>query len=189
MAGCQIVALNYQNFDTSMRINQGLFLQNNNCGYVLKPASMRNGEPVTEAFTIKLAVISGYMLPKPRNSKKGEIVDPFVTIKLITPDVQSKSWEKFKTKAVDDNGFNPVWDSNTKSPTIFVFKTKVTVPELSFLMITIRDKDLLLDDLIATATIPCNCLNQGFRLVSLYDHNGALLPFSNLFVFLEVTKL
>jgi hypothetical protein len=32
--GCQMVALNYQNFDKSMRINQGFFFQNGNSGYV-----------------------------------------------------------------------------------------------------------------------------------------------------------
>jgi hypothetical protein len=33
-AGCQMVALNYQNFDKSMQINRGFFLQNGNCGFV-----------------------------------------------------------------------------------------------------------------------------------------------------------
>ena len=171
-----------------MRINRGLFLQNNNCGYVLKPRSLRTGEPSTETFILQVSVISGYMLPKPRKSKKGEIVDPFVTCKLIVPDKPEKGYEKYKTKVINDNGFNPVWNT-VKSQNHFVFKTKIVMPELSFLSLSIRDKDILVDDLLATATVPFNCLNEGYRLVKLYDHTGFLIPYANLFVHIKINKL
>lgn len=41
-AGVQMVALNYQTGDRSMQLNQGRFLQNGSCGYVLKPEFMLN---------------------------------------------------------------------------------------------------------------------------------------------------
>ncbi|CAK9022411.1 1-phosphatidylinositol 4 [Durusdinium trenchii] len=41
-AGCQIVALNYQSFGQEVWLNQGRFLDNGGCGYVLKPEAMLN---------------------------------------------------------------------------------------------------------------------------------------------------
>ena len=129
------------------------------------------------------------MLPKPKKSKKGEIVDPFVVVKLKLPDnVHRGPSEKFKTKVIDDNGFNPEWNSNVVSPTYFCFKDKIVMPELSFLTLSVRDKDLLTDDSIAGAVIPCDCLREGYRLVSLYDYQGSKLPFANLFVSLRIDK-
>ncbi|TSK92912.1 1-phosphatidylinositol 4,5-bisphosphate phosphodiesterase delta-4 [Bagarius yarrelli] len=42
--GCQIVALNVQTAGLEMDLNDGLFSQNNRCGYVLKPEILRNTE-------------------------------------------------------------------------------------------------------------------------------------------------
>jgi hypothetical protein len=124
-----------------MRINRGFFLQNNNCGYILKPPSMRNLDSTTVPFTIKIAIISGCMLPKPKKSKKGEIVDPFVVVKLRLPDkLQKGPDESYRTKVVDDNGFNPTWNTNLKSPHFFSFKNKVVMPELSFLILSVREQ-------------------------------------------------
>jgi phosphatidylinositol phospholipase C gamma-1 len=38
--GVQLVALNYQTPDRSMQLNQGRFLMNGSCGYVLRPEFM-----------------------------------------------------------------------------------------------------------------------------------------------------
>ncbi|KAI4888029.1 hypothetical protein NFI96_034696 [Prochilodus magdalenae] len=43
-AGCQIVALNFQTRCKQMDLNQGRFLPNGKCGYILKPEFMRNPE-------------------------------------------------------------------------------------------------------------------------------------------------
>ena len=37
ISGAQMVALNFQTKDKELQINQGWFLQNGGCGYVLKP--------------------------------------------------------------------------------------------------------------------------------------------------------
>lgn len=42
--GCQMVALNYQTPDRSMQLNEGRFLNNGKCGYVLQPDIMRRPE-------------------------------------------------------------------------------------------------------------------------------------------------
>ncbi|GAX20251.1 phosphatidylinositol phospholipase C, delta [Fistulifera solaris] len=38
--GCQLVALNFQTADTALVLNDGLFAQQGNCGYILKPDSV-----------------------------------------------------------------------------------------------------------------------------------------------------
>jgi phosphatidylinositol phospholipase C delta len=38
---CFIVALNFQTGDVSMSLNHGRFTDNNQCGYILKPAILR----------------------------------------------------------------------------------------------------------------------------------------------------
>ena len=46
-------------------------------------------------------------LPKPDAALKGELIDPYV--KVETYGIRCDR-AKFRTKTVDDNGFNPVWD-------------------------------------------------------------------------------
>ena len=55
-------------------------------------------------------IISGQQLPKPKEQTKGEIVDPFVEIELLVPGVETV---KYRTKTVNDNGFNPIWKEAT----------------------------------------------------------------------------
>ena len=46
-------------------------------------------------------VISGYQIPKPRDSKKGEVIDPFLKIEVygVKSDTQN-----VKTSVIDNNG-------------------------------------------------------------------------------------
>jgi len=44
-AGIQMVSLNYQTPDRGMQLNQGRFLQNGGCGYVLRPECMLLDRP------------------------------------------------------------------------------------------------------------------------------------------------
>jgi len=48
-AGIQMVALNYQTPDRAMQLNQGKFLENGNCGYILRPDFMFDE---TDSFSI-----------------------------------------------------------------------------------------------------------------------------------------
>ena len=41
LAGCQMVALNYQAKDRALMFSRAMFRQNGRCGYVLKPSSIR----------------------------------------------------------------------------------------------------------------------------------------------------
>jgi phosphatidylinositol phospholipase C delta len=206
-AGCQVVALNYQTLDTPMQINHGFFLQNGNCGYVLKPRFMRTGGPRLSKLRgkkISLTVFSGYRFPKPRDETETEVVDPYVVAELWTPTLKNHylvQCDQVKTKWVHDNGFNPVWfDLNAaknirrfpheSGKTKFVFRTPVKYPETSFLRLAVYDHDYdSVDDFLAFAVIPINCLREGYRFVRLYDHRLQLLETSHLFVYIRTTAL
>ena len=43
LAGCQMVALNYQAQDKPLAFNRALFRSNGQCGYILKPEPLLNG--------------------------------------------------------------------------------------------------------------------------------------------------
>ena len=74
-----------------MQINQGWFLQNGGCGYVLKPISMTKGcfesPPIsTESMLLSVSVISGRHLNGMQNmygSKRKSPTDTVVKVEII----------------------------------------------------------------------------------------------------------
>jgi len=73
--GVQLAALNYQTPGLMMDVNDGRFMMNGGCGYVLKPKFMRDklsyfsqcGEqPASLSKCLQLRIISGQNFPKPR---------------------------------------------------------------------------------------------------------------------------
>ncbi|XP_071318832.1 1-phosphatidylinositol 4,5-bisphosphate phosphodiesterase delta-3-A-like isoform X3 [Trachinotus anak] len=105
--GCQIVALNFQTPGEQMDLNHGKFLQNGQCGYILKPPFMCqldttfNPENVGGGLghrpvLLTVRVISAQQLPKPEWDKPSSIVDPQAltragTVHLILPST-SLTW-------------------------------------------------------------------------------------------------
>lgn len=51
LAGCQMVALNYQAHDKPLAFNRALFRANGQCGYVLKPLELLKGTTTTVNYT------------------------------------------------------------------------------------------------------------------------------------------
>ena len=67
-AGNHMVALNYQTACEQCQLNDGKFLENGRCGYVLKPSYMLPGHEneVATGVTIRITIISAQQLPKPK---------------------------------------------------------------------------------------------------------------------------
>lgn len=181
--GCHIVALNYQTPGEAMQLNHGRFLDNGGTGYILKPdflLSRENFGLVTGAKTrdvcknLKITIISGFQIPKPNASEKGEVIDPYVKVNLygVAADTQ-----EFKTKVVENNGFNPRWYETC------VFK--VTVPELALVRFSVIDQDTARDDFIGYYCLPVMSMQQGFRHFPLFDQHGA--PFKQSLIFTHIT--
>lgn len=108
-SGNQLVSLNYQTKDRPLHINIGKFKENGNCGFLLKPPYMRNSESSDRMSAVRLTVhvISGQQLPKPGGVLKGDVVDPYIVVHVNGTGADTK---EYRTKTINDNGFNPVWD-------------------------------------------------------------------------------
>uniref|UniRef100_A0A4W2I7X4 Phosphoinositide phospholipase C n=1 Tax=Bos indicus x Bos taurus TaxID=30522 RepID=A0A4W2I7X4_BOBOX len=180
--GCQIVALNFQTPGSEMDVYQGRFLDNGACGYVLKPAFLRDPNstfnsralahgPWWTPKRLNVRVISGQQLPKV-NKNKNSIVDPKVTVEIhgVSRDVASR-----QTAVVTNNGFNPWWDTE--------LEFEVAVPELALVRFVVEDYDASSkNDFIGQSTIPLKSLKQGYRHIHLLSKNGDQHPSATLFV-------
>lgn len=124
--------------------------------------------------------MSGWQLPKVEGKEskdKGEIVDPYVKVKLIGAPSDKKS---LKTKKVRNNGFNPSWNQELKFP--------VAYPELAILYFKVSDADLVLsNDMLGQYVLPLNCIREGYRSVPLKDKNGSTYEKASLLVHVKWT--
>ncbi|XP_061112281.1 1-phosphatidylinositol 4,5-bisphosphate phosphodiesterase delta-1b isoform X2 [Conger conger] len=184
--GCQIVALNFQTPSKELDLNQGRYYPNNFCGYILKPAYMRDPasefDPITltkgewlQHKILHLMIISGQQLPKVHKTKKS-IVDPLVRVEIYG--VQADVSEK-ETAKITNNGFNPMWNQQ--------FQFEVYVPDLAMVRFVVEDYDSTSqNDLIGQYALPFNSLQNGYRHVPLLTKNGDVIPSASLFVHVMV---
>ncbi|XP_076340209.1 small wing phospholipase C gamma 1 isoform X2 [Tachypleus tridentatus] len=180
-AGCQMVALNYQTPDRSMQLNQGKFLQNGMCGYVLRPEFMfdesyhpcdRTTLRGVEPITITLRILGARHLPKSGRS----IASPFVEIEVVGADYDNN---KYKTATIQDNGFNPIWNET--------FVTDIHNPNLALLRFVVQDEDMFGDpNFLGQATFPLHCLRRGFRSVPLKNDFSEDLELASLLIHLDI---
>ncbi|KAL4234227.1 phospholipase C [Mactra antiquata] len=181
LCGSQLCALNYQYPDRSMQLNQGLFLRNGTCGFVLQPDVMRTDEfsPFdkksirVDPLTISITVIGARHLMK---SKRG-LVSPFVEIEIVGLDCDSG---KFKTVTIADNGLNPVWN---RASTDF----DIVCPDLALIRFVVQNEDVFGDpNFLGQATYPVKCLRSGYRSVPLKNEHSEPLELSSLLVYIEM---
>ncbi|XP_060600026.1 1-phosphatidylinositol 4,5-bisphosphate phosphodiesterase eta-2-like isoform X4 [Ruditapes philippinarum] len=184
--GCQVVALNFQTGGEEMQLLHGRFLDNGNSGYVLKPPCLQSDEGFMAVMGTKpcigkrliIQVISGFQLPKPKDSKKGEIIDPFLKVEIhgVQRDSQGK-----KTAVVKNNGFKPVWNER------LLFD--IEVPELALVRFVVYDSDRYVDDFIGYYVVPVNSIVEGYRHFPLFDKNGDQYEQALVFVHVKVEDL
>ncbi|XP_016341303.1 inactive phospholipase C-like protein 2 isoform X1 [Sinocyclocheilus anshuiensis] len=187
--GCQIVAMNYQTPGLMMDLNIGWFRQNGNCGYVLRPAIMREQVSYFSANTkdsvpgvspqlLHIKIISGQNLPKPKGSgAKGDVVDPYVYVEIhgIPADCAEQ-----RTKTIHQNGDNPIFDES--------FEFQINLPELAMVRFVVLDDDYIGDEFIGQYTIPFECIQPGFRHIPLQSLTGEVLPHAWVFVHVAITN-
>jgi len=170
--GCQLAALNFQTPDAPLRINDGFFRQNGNCGYVLKSRELLDkhfhGEREDLSLTMTIRVLSGSCLPKPKGQRRGEVIDPYVKVAVydVLDDEMKEVRREYKTHIITDNGFSPIWNQED-------FKFTIENESVAMLLFTVWDKDVgAQDDFIASSAIPICCLRKGYRSVRLLDANN-----------------
>uniref|UniRef100_A0A7S3PPI9 Phosphoinositide phospholipase C n=1 Tax=Aplanochytrium stocchinoi TaxID=215587 RepID=A0A7S3PPI9_9STRA len=178
-AGCQVVALNYQTKTMPVWLNQGKFSENGYSGYVLKPdVMMAESNLWTADFNtltpkkLNIKLMSGHYLPKPLGAgDRSEVIDPYVEIKLHS---LTKEPQSYKTKVVDNNGFNPVWNET--------IMFDVYSNDLDLLSFVVKDKDTFnSDDFIAQNVIPISSMRTGYRVIPLRQANDTPIPHAFLF--------
>ncbi|XP_069052564.1 inactive phospholipase C-like protein 1 [Lepisosteus oculatus] len=187
--GCQLVAMNFQTAGAMMDLHAGRFAPNGGCGYVLRPAVMRdevsyfsaNSQgcvPGVPPQTLRVKVISGHSFPKPQGAgAKGEVIDPYVVLELhgIPADCAEQ-----RTRTAAQNQDDPLFDET--------FEFTVNLPELALLRFVVLDDDYIGDDFIGQYTIAFECLQPGYRTVPLLSLTGEPLPRAALFVHVAVTN-
>ena len=178
--GAQVVALNFQTWDEPLRVNDGFFTQNGRCGYVLKPKYLRDlsAPKPTAKHLLTIKVLLGSQFPKPNNSKKGEIIDPYVRLKLHG-DEEDEKQPAVRTKTIDDNGFNPVWNET--------FQLTVNAMDLAVLSVKVLDADVDADDEICEMCIPVQSMRTGYRAVpTRLCSKGCLLDESSVLLHVKI---
>ncbi|KAF6199527.1 hypothetical protein GE061_007553 [Apolygus lucorum] len=177
--GIQMVALNYQTEDVALHLNSAMFEQNGRCGYVPKPAVMRDKthmmyrrfNPLAKEFDglhssqLILNVVSGQYVCQ-SNLTASVLVE--VELFGILADCN-----KQKTKIVPRNALNPIWNET------FIFQ--VMFSDLAYLRFAVIDANT--NHTISQRIIPLKCLRPGYRHVRLRTPQNQPLPLSTLFVY------
>ncbi|XP_035471054.1 1-phosphatidylinositol 4,5-bisphosphate phosphodiesterase delta-3-A isoform X2 [Scophthalmus maximus] len=187
--GCQMVALNFQTPGEQMDLNQGRFLPNGRCGYVLKPdflcspasnfnPEITGGGPGHIPTQLTIRIISAQQLPKINTEKASSIVDPQVRVEIHGVDIDNAS---DRTQRIDNNGFNPRWDCT--------LSFQLQVPDLALVRFVVEDHDhTAKNDFVGQFTLPLTSLRRGYRHVHLLKADGSSLSPATLFVHVKVSR-
>ncbi|NXU52373.1 PLCZ1 phosphodiesterase, partial [Turnix velox] len=157
--GCQMVALNFQTPGLQMQLQNGKFLDNGGCGYILKPEFLRNPNSTftpqnigsySKPVSLSVRLISGHQLP-PSNLSKTNKADPLVHIEIYgVPEDQTKK----KSTVVKSNALSPRWDET--------FSFTIQVPELALIRFCVQDEvSLVANEFLGQYTLPLLSLNKG----------------------------
>eukprot|EP00755_Sulcionema_specki_P020802 Sspe_Gene.72835::Locus_43641_Transcript_1_1_Confidence_1.000_Length_3303::g.72835::m.72835 len=206
-AGVNLVGMNYHLADkndhkSQIAVGSGRFVQNGNCGWVLKPRTLRHvpllnprsesqisqdtkkkkkrkntqndkadsaGEVLRQgAWRIVLNVISAHQLPSAGDFDSTQLfldynmTDPFVEVRCDG----LRSTSKYRTRTVQDNGFNPMWEEE--------ITFEIEDAEEAILTFSVMESDLISTETLAQRSVPVCCLQSGYRCLFLRDHNGGL---------------
>ncbi|GAB0091623.1 1-phosphatidylinositol 4,5-bisphosphate phosphodiesterase gamma [Sergentomyia squamirostris] len=180
--GSQMIALNFQTADKMMQINQAKFRDNGVCGYILKPDFMFTDVfdpniPHTligvEGKTINIRIIGGRHLFKSGRN----INSPLVEVELLGASFDAGV--KHKTKAVADNGFNPIWNE--------ICEFHVKNPHFAMLRFEVQDEDMFGEpNFIGQAVFPVNCIKPGYRSVPLKNKYSEEIELAVLLVHISI---
>ncbi|CAM4468375.1 unnamed protein product [Caretta caretta] len=180
--GCQMVALNFQTPGLQMELQNGKFMDNGGCGYLLKPEFMRDSATQFNPYnvtgnhnpiTLSIRLISGYQLP-PSNLSRTNKADPLVQIEIHgVPEDQVKQ----QTCVIKSNALCPRWNAT--------FTFNVQVPELALVRFVVEDQiSLAANEFLGQYTLPLLCMNKGYRHVPLFSKLGDRLDPASLFVYI-----
>lgn len=199
--GVQMVALNWQTYDSGMQINQAMFAAGTDrTGYILKPPSLRpchKGVIKKQLVRFSVDVVSAQQLPRLKGMGPDENINPFIEMEIFTADEKVDASGKKKSAAarnaktgismpihrrtsiVQKNGYNPIFNDH------FTLSFETRYPDLTFVRWTVLNsqdgRNVNNAQILATFTAKFNSLNQGYRYLPLFDNSGDQYLFSTLF--------
>ncbi|CAD2214684.1 phospholipase C, delta [Angomonas deanei] len=159
--GCHMVALNFQTNDRALGLNRGFFAsQNNGCGYVLKPLSLRDVESTLKhtRFTLSLTVASGNQLSE--SCLQETLTDAYVEACIYGSEDSAKV-----TRPVSGDVVHPVWNES------FTLHGDNYDLDVLCLQVSAYDEKRSRHDL-GSAFIPVKVLRPGYRAVPLSHPSG-----------------
>ena len=152
-------------------------------------------------------MISAQQLPQPRGSGPDESLDPYIEIEMFSAEDKAKgvafgeggqnasarngmsgigSPHRRRTAVVRNNGYNPIFNDK------FRLSLETKYPSLVFVRWTVWDSQdgrnynsNANSEPLATYTAKLSSLEQGYRHLPLYDHNGDQFLFATLFCQIE----
>lgn len=182
--GIQIVALNWQECDEGMMLNEGMFAGTG--GYILKPEGYRGDKDDAPSQTavahktlnLKVEVFGAQHLPLPEKDDTAKGFKPYVKCEIHVEepgeahgDVRNDGKEKegeYKEKTKSRKGCEP----DFKGQELLFSNIPGVVEELTFVRFTVRDDEIGRDDLAAWACIRLDRLQSGYRFIHLRDKKG-----------------
>lgn len=182
--GAQMVALNWQNCDEGMMLNEGMFAGEG--GWVYKPPGYNDddegGLPVKRySLDLTLELFAAQNIPL-RGDGKGEWgFHPYVTCELHVerPEEREHRMTEASLHSTDGGGDQKRRSQAKKgcSPDfereVLAFKNvPAVVPQLTFLRVKVKDRELGKDSLAAWACVRLDRLGAGYRFLKLLDHSG-----------------
>ncbi|KAF5018500.1 hypothetical protein F66182_9505 [Fusarium sp. NRRL 66182] len=183
--GIQVVALNWQNWDEGMMLNEGMFAGTG--GYVLKPQGYRpdrhdretNQAIVRKTLHLTITVLAAQNIPLPPGDTSASGFEPYVKVELHVEGPQ-----EFHGGPVPNDGHEREGEYKARTRThrgrlVDFFADRLEFPpvphvvdELSWVRFTVRDDEIGRDDLAAWACMRLDRLGHGYRFVHLMDCEG-----------------
>ncbi|PHH89266.1 hypothetical protein CDD83_6385 [Cordyceps sp. RAO-2017] len=195
--GVQMVAMNWQNVDEGMMLNEGMFAGDR--GWVLKPPGYQSSDRTSDSqdaaapgrtLDLDITIFAGHNLPtadrNAEHGRSGSTVRPLFKVELHVEKAMPAARDgadpesplKRRTEATKTN--HPSF--GTAGKTLKFVNIPKVVEELSFVRFKIEDESLVGSSLLAWACIRLDRLRRGYRLVRLMDTDGNPVPGAKLLV-------
>lgn len=178
--GCQMVALNFQTPDTPIMLNHTKFEYNDNKGYILKPACLRENR--NESFNTFAQVSIPNVIPAHFEMR-------VISAQFIRPDLQCKIYATAEIYGlpVDTLTEESSWTTNHVSNNFQIefdaeswfIVDRILLPDLALLKLTVYDEN---HKYLAHRVLSFIGLQTGYRHILLRDQNNHPCGLSSLFV-------
>ncbi|XP_044721559.1 phosphatidylinositol-specific phospholipase c, X domain-containing protein [Hirsutella rhossiliensis] len=200
--GVQMVAMNWQNLDEGMMLNEGMFADEK--GWVLKPPRYQSSDKSSETqdvaesghtLDLTITLFAGHNLPTASSDDEGEhsrsanTIRPVVKVELHVEKVGSPDKDgltpecSYKQRTDANKTSHPNFGESGK--TLQFLNVSRVAEELGFVRFQIHDESrtgIISSPPLAWACIRLDRLRQGYRFIRLLDMNGNRVPGGKLLV-------